>query len=191
MIEILINLFFLLKNGVYPYEHMDSWERFDEELLPDKEAFYSSLNIEDITDFDYRHAKKVFKNFSNKNVVGYHDLYAQNDTLLLADIFENFRNKCIEMYKLDPAHFLSAPGLTRQACLKKTGIKFELLTDVVMLSMTEKGIRDGICHAIHKYAKANNNYMKNYDKRIIIYSVFTCKQFTWMGNVSNSACRWF
>ena len=95
------------------------------------------------------------------------------------------------MYKLDPAHFLSAPGLTKQACLKKTGIKFELLTDVVMLSMAEKGIRDGICHAIHKYAKANNNYMKNYDKRIIIYSVLTCKQFTWMGNVSNSACRWF
>ena len=85
--------------------------------------FYSSLNMEDITYVDYRHAKKVFKNFNNKNLGDYHDLYVQSDTLLLADIFENFRNKCIEIYELDPAHFLSAPGLAWQACLKKTEIK--------------------------------------------------------------------
>ena len=85
---------------------------------------------------------------------------------MLADVFENFRNKCIEIYELDPAHFLSAPGLAWQACLKKTKVKLELLTDIDMLLMVEKGIRGGMCQAIHKYAKANNKYMKNYDKNI-------------------------
>ena len=95
-----INKFILLlRKGFYPYEYMDSWERFDETSLPDKEAFYSSLNIEDITDVDYRHAKKVFKNFNNKNLGDYHDLYVQSDTLLLADVFENFRNEtCVIIY---------------------------------------------------------------------------------------------
>ena len=107
-----INTFILLlRKGVYPYEYMDCWERFDEASLPDKEAFYSSLNMEDITDVDYRHAKKAFKNFNNKNLGDYHDLYVQSGTLLLADVLENFRNKCIEIYELDPAHFLSDPGL--------------------------------------------------------------------------------
>ena len=84
---------------------MDSWERFNETLLSDKEAFYSNLNMEDITDVDYRHAKKVFKNLSNKNLGDYHDLYVQSDTILLADVFENFRNISIKVYQLDPAHF--------------------------------------------------------------------------------------
>ena len=96
---------------------MDSWERFDETSLPDKEAFYSSLNMEDITDADHRHANKVFKEFKLKDLGDYHDLYIQSDTLLLADAFENFRNKCIEIYELDPAHFLSTPGLAWPACL--------------------------------------------------------------------------
>ena len=90
-------------------------------------------------------------------------MYVQSNTLLLAHVFENFRNKCIEIYELDLAHFLSAPGLTWQAGLKKTGIKLELLTDVHMLLMVEKGIRGGICYAIHSYAKANK-FLKNYDK---------------------------
>ena len=154
----------LLRKGTYPYEYMDSWERFDETLLPDKEAFYSSLNMENITDLDYRHVKRAFKNFNNKNLGDYHDLYVQSDTLLLADVIENFRNKCIEIYELDLAHFLSAPGLGWQTCLKKTEVKLELLTNIDMLLMVEKGIRGGICHAIYRYAKANNKYIKNYDK---------------------------
>ena len=77
---------------------------------------------------------------------------------MLADVFENFRNTCIKVYKLDPIHFLSAPGLASQACLKKTEVKLELLTDVDMLLMAEKGIRGGICHTIYRYAKANNKY---------------------------------
>ena len=154
----------LLRKRVYPYKYMDSWQRFDEKSLPDKEAFYSNLNMEDITDVDYRHGKTVFQYLINKNLGDYHDLYVQSDTLLLADVFENFRNTCIQVYELDPAHFLSAPGLAWQACLKKTEVKLELLTDVDMLLMVEKGIRRGICHAIYRYAKANNKYMKNYNK---------------------------
>ena len=137
-------------------------ERFNETSLPNKESFYSNLNIENIDDIDYRHGNNVFKRFKLKNLGEYHDLYVQSDTLLLADVFENFRNMCIEVYELDPAHFLSLPAW--QACLKKTSVKLELLTDYDMLLMEEEGIRGGICHAIHRYAKANNKYMKNYGK---------------------------
>ena len=103
--------------------------------MPNKEAFHSNLNMEDITDADYRHAKKVFKEFKLKHLGEYHDLYVQSDTILLADVFENFRNMCIEVYELDPAHFLTAPGLAWQACLKKTDVKLELLTNFNMLLM--------------------------------------------------------
>ena len=156
----------LLRKGVSPYEYMDNQEKFGKNSLPDKKAFYSELNIEGITDEDYAHAQKVWKLFEIKNLGEYHDLYVQSDTLLLADVFENFKDKCIDIYKLDPAHFLSAPGLAWQACLKKTGVKLELLTDNDMLMMVEKGIRGGMCHAVYRYAKANNKYMKSYDKSI-------------------------
>ena len=140
------------------------WERFNEASLPDKEAFYSNLNMENITDVDHRHAKRVFKNLNNKNLGDYHDLYLQIDTLLLPDVFENFRNMCVKVYELDPAHLLSAPGLAWQACLKKTGVELELITNVDMLLMIEKGVRDGICHVIHKYVKANNKHIIYYDE---------------------------
>ena len=120
--------------------------------------------MEDITDVDYRHGKTVFEYLINKNLGDYHDLYVQRDTLFFPDVFENFRNMCIKVYELDPAHFLSVHGLAWQACLKKTEFKLELLTDVDMLLMVEKGIRGGICHAIYRYAKENNKYMKNYNK---------------------------
>ena len=154
----------LLRKGVYPYEYMDNWERFNETSLPNKESFYSNLNMENIDDIDYRHGNNIFKIFGLKNLGVYHDLYVQSDTLLLADVFENFRNKYLEVYELDPAHFLSLPGLAWEACLKKTNIKLELLTDYDMLLMVEEGIRGGICHSIHRYTKANNKYMNNYDE---------------------------
>ena len=153
----------LLRKGVYPYEYMDNWEGFDETSLPNKESFYSNLNMENIDDIDYRHGNNVFKRFKLKNLGEYHDLYVQSDTLLLADVFENFKNTCLDVYELDPAHFLSLPGLAWQACLKKTGIELELLSDYDMLLMVEEGIRGGICHSIQRYAKANNKYMENYD----------------------------
>ena len=154
----------LLRKCVYSYEYLHSWERFDETSLPEKKFFYSELYLEDITDKDYTHAQKVFKELGLKNLGDYLNLYVQSNILLLADVFENFRNKCIEIYELDPAHFLSAPGLAWQACLKKTKVKLELLTDIDMLLMVEKGTRGGVCLAVHRYAKANNKYMKNYDK---------------------------
>ena len=154
----------LLRKGVYPYEYMDNWERFDETSLPNKESFYSNLNMENFDDIDYRHGNNVFKRFKLKNLGEYHDLYLQSDTLLLADVFENLRNTCLEVCHLDPAHFLSLTGLASQACLKKTSIKLELLTDYDMLLMVEEGVRGGICHSIHRHAKANNKYMKNYNK---------------------------
>ena len=116
--------------------------------------------MEGINDIDYRHANNVFKRFESENLGQYHDLYVQSDTLLLANVFENFRDMCIKEYDLDPPHFLSLPGLAFQACLKKTNIELELLTDYDMLLMVE----EGISHSIHRYAKANNKYMKTYNK---------------------------
>ena len=152
------NLFLSIRKGFYPYEYMDSWENFDETTVPLKEAFYSELNEQGITDKEYALIQTVWEVFEIKNLGEYHDLYAQCDTLLLADVFENFRDKCIEIYELDPA------GIAWQACLKKAEVKLELLTDIDMLLMVENGIGGGICQATHRYAKAN-----------IIYSVFRCK----------------
>ena len=153
----------LLRKGVYPYEYIDSWERFNETSLPNKEDFYSNLNIDDIDEIDHRHGNNVFKSFTLENLGNYHDLYIKSDTLLLVDVFENLRDMCIKEYELDPAHFVSLPGLAWQACLKKTNIELELLTDYDILLMVEKGIRGGICQSIHRCAKANSKYMKNYN----------------------------
>ena len=153
----------LLRKGIYPYEYMDDWIRLDEEQLPDESYFYSGLNMQEISDIDYRHAQKALL-FNIKNLGEYHDLYVQSDTLLLADVFENFRNMCFKVYGLDPVYFLSAPGLAWHACLKKTGVKLELIADVDMLLMIEKGRRAGICYSVCIHAKTNNKYMKSYDK---------------------------
>ena len=155
----------LLRKGVYPCEYMDGWDKFNETSIPNKESFYSNLTMENITETDYILANNVFKTFKLNNLGDCHDLYVQSDTLLLADVFENFRKACIKTYELDPAHFISLPGLAWQACLKKkTGLELELLTDYDMLLMIGEGIRGGICHAVHRYAKANNKYMKNFDE---------------------------
>ena len=160
-----INKFILLlRTGVYLFEYVDSWKRLNETSLPNKKAFYSEIYLEGITDKDYTDAQKVFEELGLKSKGDYHDLFVQSDALLLADLFENYRNKCIEIYELDPAHLLSAPGLAWQACLKKTGVKSEILTNIDMLLMVEKRISGGVCHAIHRYAKENNKYMTNYDK---------------------------
>ena len=142
---------------------MDSWEKFNEISLPSKEDFYSNLNMEDIDYIDYRHGNNMFRGFKLEHLGDYHDLYVQSDTLLLANVFENFRNMFIKEYELAHAHFLSLPGLAWQACLKKTNIELELLTDYDMLLMVEERIKSGICHSIHRYAKANNKYMKKYN----------------------------
>ena len=115
-----INRFILLlRKEIYPYEYKSSWERLDETSLPNKEDFYSSLNMKGITSVDYRYAKRIYKESKLKNLGDYHDLYFQSDTLLLADVFENFRNKCIEIYGLDPAHFSVCTRISMTSLLKK------------------------------------------------------------------------
>ena len=155
----------LLQKGVYPYEYIDEWDRFNEKVLPGKDSLYSNLTLENISETDYAHANNIFKKFNINNLGEYHDLYVRSDTLLLADIFENFRQSCLKNYELDPAHFVSLPGLAWQACLKKTNVELELLPDYDMVLMIEEGIKGGICHAIQRYAKANNKYMKDYDRK--------------------------
>ena len=183
----------LLIKDVCPYEYMNSWGRFDETSLPVKEDFYSKLHKECSSNKDYAHAQKVWEVFEITNLCRYHGLYVHCDKLLLADVFENFRDKCIEIYELDLAHFVSSPGLVWQACLKKTGVRLELLTNIDMLLMVEEEIRCGICKAVYKYAKANNKYMNDCDKKknSIISHVFRRKQLAWMGNVSKITCMPF
>ena len=132
---------------------MDDWEKYNETSLPAKENVNSHINMEDITDVDYAHTKRVYKDSEIKNLGEYYDLYVQSDTLLLANAFENFRNMYLKLYELDPAKFRLGPGLTWQAALKRTKVKLDLLTDMDMLLTVEKGIRGGICHFIYWYAK--------------------------------------
>ena len=119
----------------------DDREKFNEMSLNEKEVFYSHLNMENITDADYTQAKRICKDFEIENLEKYHHLYVRSNTLLLADVFENFRNMCLEIYGLDPAKIFSAPGLAWQAALKQVKIKLDLLTDIDMLVMVEKSTR--------------------------------------------------
>ena len=151
------------RKGVYPYEFMDDFEKFKKQSLPKKTSFFSRLKQEKISEEDFLHAQKVWKEFELKNMGDYHDLYLKTDVLLLSDVMENFRKLCEKHYELDPAHFFTVPGMAWDAMLKMTGIKLELLEDVDMLLMIEKGIRGGISNAFKRYAKANNKFMKDFD----------------------------
>ena len=160
-----INKFILLlRKGVYPYEYMDDWKKLNETSLPEKVGFYSHLTMKDITDADYTRAKRFCKDFEIKNLGEYDDFYFQSDTSLLAEIFNNFPKMCLEINELDPGCFLSVPALIWQTALKKTEVKLELLTNIDILLMVENCIRGEICHAIHRFAKADNKYTKDYDK---------------------------
>ena len=152
------------KKGVYPYDFMDSFEKFNEKL-PSKEDFYSILNDEHITDKDYQHAQTVWDAFSLENMGEYHDLYLKSDILLLADVFENFRKTCLQYYKLDSCHYFTSPGLSWDAMLKMTDIKLELMIDIDMFQFIEKGMRGGTSYIANRYGKANNRYMKTYDEK--------------------------
>ena len=150
----------LTRKGVYLYEYINSWDRFEETQLPPISAFYSNLNMSSISEEDYQHAQRVWKEFGIHNLEDYyHDLYLRTDVVLLANVYGAFRDTCLKHYKLDPAHFCTSPGLAWKACLKCTGIKLELLTDLDMPVMLEQEIRSGITQAVHKYALANNKYM--------------------------------
>ena len=153
----------LQQKGIYPYEYMDAFGRFDETQLPEKEKFYSSLSGEGITDEEYAHAQEVWATFGCQTLGNYHDLYVATDVFLLADVFENFRGVCQEKYGLDPAHYYTAPGLSWDALLKKTGVELELLTDLDMHLFIERGMRGGITMAGKRYARANNPLVEGYN----------------------------
>ena len=153
-----------LRKGVYPYDYMDGPKRLEETQLPPKSEFYSKLSNSNISNEDYEHAQKVWKEFGMSTMRDYHDLYLELDVLLLADVFENFRKICLKNYKLDPAWYLTAPGLSWDAMLKTTKINLELLTDPDMLMMFEKGTRGGVSMISNRYSEANNKYMgKDFD----------------------------
>ncbi|XP_022784275.1 uncharacterized protein LOC111324871 [Stylophora pistillata] len=155
----------LMRKGVYPYEWMDSIYKLDETELPPRSCHYSTLSGEGISDEADEHRHKVWKTFGMKIFRDYHNLYNRSDVLLLADVFENFRKVCKENYNLDPCWYYTAPGLAWDACLKLTKIELELLSDINMLHMFEKGIRGGISMIPTRHSKANNKYMgERFDK---------------------------
>ncbi|XP_065668188.1 uncharacterized protein LOC136088409 [Hydra vulgaris] len=155
----------LLKKGVYPYDWVDSVDKFNKTQLPPKELFFSKLNDEVISDDEYSHAQNVWNEFHCKTFRDYHDLYNVLDVLLLADVFENFRDVCMNCYKLDPSWYYTSPGLAWDAALKKTKIKLELLSDYDMILMIKKGIRGGISMISNRLGASNNKYMGDgYDK---------------------------
>ena len=153
----------MTKKGVYPYDYMSSFEKFEDSRLPKKEDFFSIMNNEHITDEEYQHAQNVWNEFDLSTMGEYHDLYLKSDILLLADVFENFRKTCQEYYELDPAHYFTSPGLSWDAMLKMTETELELISDVDMFLFIEKGMRGGISYIANRYGKANNKYMKNYN----------------------------
>ena len=153
------------QKGVYPYDFMDSFEKFNQTELPTKDQLFSILNDQHITDDEYDQAKKVWKTFKIKTMGEYHDLYLGRDVLLLTNVFENFRKTCLQYYKLDPCNYFTSPGLSWDAMLKMTNIKLELMTDIDMFQFIEKGMRGEVSYIANRHGKANNKYMKEYDEK--------------------------
>ena len=170
------NLELLKQKDAYSYEYMNSFKRFNEEKLPARKYFYSSIKDGKIGDDgkisdghisvkDYLTCEKIWDKFEMKNMGDYHDHYLKKDVLLLADVFEKFIDTCLKFYGLDPCHYFSSPGLSLDAMLKMTGMKLKNIVDIDMYLFIEKGLRGGISYIAKKYAKANNKYLKNYDPK--------------------------
>ena len=155
----------LKQKGFFPYDYLDSIEKLKETTPPPQEAFYSKLTGKGINNYNYKHVLNVWKTFKMKTFKDFLSIYNTTDVLLLADVFEKFRDICLKNYGLDPAHYYTAPGLAWDAMLKMTKINLELLSDVDKLLMIEKGIRGGISIISNRYGKANNKYMKDYNKK--------------------------
>ena len=158
----------LKQKGFFPYDYMDSIEKLKDPTPPPQNAFYSKLTGKGINNYNYNHVLNVWKAWNMKTFKEYLELYNVTDVLLLADVFENFRDICLKNYGLDPVHYFTAPGLAWDAMLKMTKINLELLSNVDMLLMIEKGIRGGISIISNRYGKANNKYMKDFNQKELI-----------------------
>jgi hypothetical protein len=154
----------LCQKGFYPYEWMDDIPKMDFKGLPEKESFYSKLSQSSISDNDYKHAQSVYDKLGCKSFRDYRLAYLKTDVLLLADVFESFRNTCFEHYGLDPANYISAASLSWDAMMLKTGVKLELISDLKVLDIIERSKRGGLCFVGSKrHVVANNKYMDTYD----------------------------
>ena len=178
------NLELLKQKGAYPYEYMNSFERFNEEKLPAKKYFYSSIKDGKIGDDgkisdghisvkDYLTCKKIWDKFEMKDLCDYHDSYFKKDLLQLVDVFEKFIVTCFKYYGLDPCHYFSSPGVSWDLLLKMIGVKLEKISDIDKYSFIEKRLRGRISYIAKRYAKSNNKYMNDYDpkKTISIYKL--------------------
>nr|XP_018906984.1 PREDICTED: uncharacterized protein LOC109036984 [Bemisia tabaci] len=152
------DLHLLLRKGVYPYEWVDSFSKFSQQLPQNKGDWYSTLNDKNVSESDLKHSVKVYRHFDFKNFGEYHDLYLKLDTILLKDTFDNFRETCYRNYGLDPVYYVSAPSLTMAAALKDTKQEVELLTDAGLYEIYENGIRGGMSMIPLRHAEANNCY---------------------------------
>ena len=140
-------MFQLMKQkGVYPYDYMDSFDKFNETELLKQKYFYSILNDENIADDQYKHAQNVWNTFNLKSIGEYHNLYLTSDILLLGDVFENFRKRCLQYYILNPCHYFSSPGLSWDSTLKMRNIQLQPMTNVDMHQFIEKGMRGRISY---------------------------------------------
>ena len=163
----------LSRKGVFPYEFMDSFEKFNF-TFPEKDAFFSQLSGK-VSDEDYFHAKEVWKKFGMKSLGEYHDLYLKTDVFLLADVVENFRTVLLKNYLLDPAWFLTAPAFFWCAMLKMTEVELELICEgnIEMFQFFERQIRGGVSSVFHRFSQANNKFMKDFDSskvsKFIVY----------------------
>ena len=151
------------RKDVYPYEYMDSFEKFYEDKLPYRCELYSSLKDTYISEKKHLTSINVWNAFRMNTMSNYHDLYLKTDVLLLADAFEKFINTCLEFYGLDSCHYFSSPGLSWDAMLKMTKIELEIISDIDKYLSVKKETRGGISYMVKRYSKANNKYMKSYD----------------------------
>jgi hypothetical protein len=153
----------MTRKGVYPYDYITDYDKFKVKKFPHIDAFNSELNNSKCSMKDYDYAKKVWSVFNCKTFLDYHNLYLTVDVLILADIWENFREVCFNVYKLDCEYYYTAPGLSFDAMLKHTKVELELFTELEMFIFVENGIRGGISQISKRHAEANNKYMSNYD----------------------------